>query len=294
MSRRPTLLALTALAASVAACRDAAPWSAPGWCPPNPPQRIVAGSVFAAEVLIELVPRGRIAAVHELAAMPEYSLVAAAVADLPRVGPEPEQLLQARPDLVVIDAFTRAETQALLDAAGVPIVRMAAASSFDDIATNIRRLGELVYANTAAERLVATMHARRGELAARGERLARWRLCGLDGALHSYGRGSLFDAVVTTAGAHNLMAENGGDAFRRLDVEEVLGWRPDAIVLSGTSGGAAQDKDWLLQHPGLRLLPCVARDRLLFVPPALLATTSHHLVDAVDFVQQALLAWGHP
>lgn len=294
MSRRPTLLAMTVLAAVVAACRQEAPWARAGWSPPRPPQRIVAASVFAAEVLIELVPRERLAAVHELAAMSEYSLVAAEVADLPRVGPEPEQLLQARPDLVVIDAFTRAETQALLDAAGVPIVRMAAASNFDDIATNIRRLGELVHAGAAAERLVATMHERRRELATRGAQLARWRLCSLDGALHSYGRGSLFDAVVTATGARNLMAENGGDAFRRLDVEEVLGWRPDALVLSGTPGGAAQDKDWLLQHPGLRLLPCVTRDRLLFVPPALLVTTSHHLVDAVEFVQRALLAWGHP
>jgi len=38
----------------------------------------------------------------------------------------------------------------------------------------------------------------------------------------------------------------------------------------------------------------VRERRLLFVPPALLSTTSHRLTEAVEFVQARLRAWGKP
>ena len=52
--------------------------------------------------------------------------------------------------------------------------------------------------------------------------------------------------------------------------------------------------DWLRQHPGLRLLPCVQNERLLVIPGPLLATTSPHLVRAAVHVQNALRSWGRP
>src|SRR5678815_1583931 len=119
--RSPGLL-LTLLAGPgiLCGCRQAKPRHAPDWRPAAPPQRIVAASVFATEVLLAIAPRERIAAVHVLAADPRYSLVVAEANGLPLVGAEPEQLLAAAPDLVLCDAFTRPETLALLSAADVP------------------------------------------------------------------------------------------------------------------------------------------------------------------------------
>lgn len=278
----------------IAACRGDAPWDAPDWRPERPPQRIVAASILATEVLLEIAPRDRIAAVHELAVDPRYSLVVDAVADLPLVGAAPEQLLAARPDLVIADAFTRAETMALLQQAGVPVVRTADAANFADVAANVRSIGRVCHLEAEAEALVGRTTSALEQLRARCAEVAGWRVCSLDGALHTYGRGSLFDAVVTEAGARNLAAENGVGAFRRLDAESVLAWRPDAIVVAVPVGGEASGTDWLRQHPALRLLPCVQQGRVVAVPGPLLATTSHHLVGAVEIVQATLLAWGRP
>ena len=44
-------------------------------------------------------------------------------------------------------------------------------------------------------------------------------------------------------------AERGVGAFRKLDIEEVLAWRPDAIVLSGASEAGAPA--WISQLPGV-------------------------------------------
>ena len=290
-SRYPTLL--IALTAS-AACGDASPWDTEDWRPDRSPQRIVAASVLATEVLLEIAPRECLAGVHELAADPRYSLVADRIDGLALVGAAPEQLLAARPDLVIVDAFTRSETRALLRSADVPVVSTLAASDFAGIAENLRRIGSICHLEAPAEQLVQRMRTELAGVRAAAAEFADWKICSLDGALHTYGQGSLFDAVVVATGARNLAAAHGVGPYRKLDIETVLAWRPDAIVIGARADGEAGDRRWLEQYPGLSLLPCVARGRLLFVPGPLLGTTSHHLVDTARFVQDGLRKWGRP
>jgi iron complex transport system substrate-binding protein len=294
--RRAPGLLLTLLAAPGlwCGCSEAKPWHATGWRPDAPPQRIVAASVFAAEVLLAIAPRERIAAVHVLAADARFSPVAAMVAGLRTVGAEPEQLLAVRPDLVICDAFTKPETIALLAAAKTPVVRTATASSFADIAANIRTVARVCHLEAPAEELVGTMQAGLAALAARAPDVAAWRMMSLDGALDTCGAGSLFDAVVTAAGATNVAARRGIGPFRKLDLEAVLAWRPDALVPAGVGERDTGVPAWILQNPGLRLLPCVQKERVVHVPGALLECTSHRIVDAVRLVQDQLLAWGRP
>lgn len=262
--------------------------------PAAPPQRIVAGSLLSAEVLLEIAPRERLAAVHSLAADPLYSLVAAATAGLPQVGAEPEQLLAVQPDLVVVDAYTRPETVALLLAAGVPILRTESAASFADIAANVLRIGRACHLEEAAATLTKRLDERVAAVRAAGADLAGWRVCSLDGAMNTYGKDSLFDAVVATAGATHLAAQRGVGPFRRLDVEALLAWQPDALVLGCAPGGEERERAWLRQVPGLQYLVCVQKDRLVFVPGPLLGATSPRLVEAAELLQQRLHAWGKP
>jgi iron complex transport system substrate-binding protein len=295
----PHVLLAVAVAAlgCLTGCRRPAPWQAADWRPASPPQRIVAASVLATETLLAIAPRERLAGVHVLAADARYSLVADEAKGLPLVGADPEQLLAARPDLVVCDAFTRPETLALLAAADVPVVQTATPTSFADIAANLRRIGAVCWLDAPAAALVAQMEQRLAALAAHAGECAGWRVASLDGALHTYGRGSLFDAMVAAAGARNLAGERGVGPFRKLDVETVLGWRPDALVLGGADAADAADgaqPAWLAQQPGLALLPCAQRARCVRIPSPLLATTSHRLVDAAARLQDALRQWGRP
>lgn len=295
------LLPLLAGPLLLAGCRDARPWQQADWRPSSPPQRIVAASVFATEVLLAIAPRERIAALHFLAADPRYSLVVDAAKGLPLVGADPEQLLAASPDLVICDEFTRPETLALLAAADVPVVRTGTAASFADIADNIRHVGRLCHLEVRAEQVVLQMQERLRTLSLQAPEVAAWRVMSLDGAMHTFGRGSLFDAMVAAAGARNLAAEQGVGPFRKLDVETVLAWRPDAFVLSdyGELGEApvvtaSTVPAWMQQTPGLSLLPCVEKARLLRIPGPMIGTTSHHLVDAVAALQEQLRRWGQP
>lgn len=258
------------------------------------PERIVAGSVLSAEVLLAIAPPHRIAAVHYLAADPHYSMVAAAAAGWPVVGAGPEQLLVVRPDLVLTDPFTSAETQRLLDTAGVPVVRTPSVTTLADIVDSIRMIGWVSGCDQAAEHLVDGLQARVGELQRDAEMRCDWRVMNLNGAMETYGKGSLLDAVLDVAGVHNVAAEHGVRAFGVLDVESVLAWRPDALLVAIAPGAPPSMPAWLLQHPGLQHLPCVQQERVILVPHALLGSTSQHVVDLASIIGQQLAAWGRP
>lgn len=273
-------------------CTEAQPWQEPSWRPAVAPRRVVAASVLAAESLLGVLPDERLAGAHAFAADPGYSLVADRARGVPLVGATPEQLLSVDPDLVLVDAYTRAETLALLAAAGVPVVRTRDPHGFDDIEANLRTMGRVTHLDEQLGAVATAMRQRLQQVEAAGRDLPAWRLMSLDGALHTYGEASLFDAVARAAGATNVAAEHGVGAFRKLDIEEVLAWRPDAIVLAGEPGQGVPE--WMQQFPGLDLLPCVQNERLLFVPGPLLSTTSHHLVEAAAFVQKQLREWKAP
>ena len=283
------------LCISCAGCRHEPAWASPDWRPAQPPQRIVAASLLATEVLLAIAPRERIAGVHELAVDPRFSLVVDGAQGLPLVGAEAEQLLAARPDLVICDAYTRPETLALLSAAAVPVVRTANPGNFDDIAANLRRIGRLCHLEAEAGHLVTAMQTRLQALAASAPAVADRRVINLDGGLHTYGRGSLFAAVVVAAGARPLAVERGVGPFRKVDVEALLAWQPSVLVLEGSRGEADRSvPPWIEQHPGLRLLQCVQAKAFVRVPGPLLNTTSHRLVETAELLQRELTRLGRP
>lgn len=290
----PILLTGLMSALCLAGCSPDYAWDQPDWQPVKPAERVVAGSVLALESLLGIMPRERFAAVHTIAADPRYSLVADLARGMRQVGASPEQLLSVRPDLVIVDAYTQAETLALLSEAKVPIVRTIDPHSFADIEANLRTLGRVTHLEAPVEEVIASMRQQIVSLRRRADTLPPWRLLSLDGAMHTLGSSSLFDLIVTTAGARNLAADHGVGAFRRLDIEEVLAWRPDAIVLSGSPPQGGGLPEWVAQCPGLPLASCIEKRRILYVPGTLLTTTSHRLVDAAEYVQRKLLEWGKP
>lgn len=295
VSANPSLIsAAIAVGLVVSSCSKRPDWTRADWRPDTPAQRIVAGSVLAAESLLEVMPKERLVGVHTFAADARYSLVADLAASLPLLGASPEQLLSVRPDLVLVDAFTRSETLALLASAEVPVVRTTDPHSFEDIDANLRLLGRVTHLDAEVEKIIADSQSKISEIRAAGQDIGDWRLLSLDGALHTYGEGSLFGLMAITAGARNVAAEEGVGPFRKLDIEEVLAWSPDALVLSGMPPANGELPEWVTQCPGLDLLPCIAKGRILYVPGRLLITTSHRLVSSVDHIQRQLLKWGKP
>ena len=261
----------------------------------GPPRRIVSATTFSDAVLLAICPHERIAALHAMSKDPKWSPVAEASGRFPRhTNGDPEQILANDPDLVILASFSREETRTLLARANRTVVRFDRFESLADIEDNIRGLGWITGLDAAAEGLVTGMRATLARAGAGRERRAAWRVLYWNELRTTAGTGTTFHDLLTAVGARNVAAENGVRGSNPIRSEQVLAWRPDALVVGAVPGREDEAKAQLLQDPGLAALPCVQRGRVAFVPNAELQATCHHVVRAAERIAQALDRWERP
>ncbi|MGH6967260.1 MAG: ABC transporter substrate-binding protein [Phenylobacterium sp.] len=199
--------------------------------PSGKPQRILSMNLCADMLLLELVPRDRIAAVTYLAHDGAEALFPGADAGVAINHGTAEDIINLKPDLILAGAYSTAMTRRLAKAIGAPIVEVPDATTFDDIRRNLRQVGAAVGEPVRAEALVAQMDADLAALAAlpprRPIRVIAW-----SGGDSVPGRETLSGHIIAAAGAVNIAARPG-QTYGAIDVEELLAARPDALLYGG-------------------------------------------------------------
>jgi iron complex transport system substrate-binding protein len=220
-------------------CRAAA-------APADPqPARVMSISLCTDQLVLALLPPERIASVTFLArtaAAPRTARAAMRVAVNHQTA---EEVVRQKPDLVVAGAFTAPATVALLERLGIPLLELPQANDFPAIRASTRELGRRLGVAMRAEALLAEMDRALAAAAASPlpgpPRVAAW-----DGSGNVPGRGTLYDAVLTAAGARNVGREPGvrPGAFH---VEALLAAAPD-ILLHGPATGMRSRSEQLVGH----------------------------------------------
>jgi iron complex transport system substrate-binding protein len=195
------------------------------------PQRIVSMNLCADMLLLELVPKARIAAVTYLAHDGAEALFPGADAGIAINHGTAEDIVNLKPDLILAGAYSTAMTRRLAKAMGAPIVEVPDATSFEDIRRNLRQVGAAVGERARAEALVARLDSDLAKLAAlprrRPVRVIAW-----SGGDSVPGRDTLSGRIIAAAGAVNIAARPG-QTYSAIDVEELLAARPDALLYAG-------------------------------------------------------------
>jgi iron complex transport system substrate-binding protein len=217
------------LCAILIATLPCAPASAEPAKPQNSPQRIMSLNLCTDQLLLMLAPPERITSVTWLALDPSASIMVEAARRVPTNHGQAEEVLAQNPDLVLAGTFTASTTRALISRFNYNVVEVPEAMDFDGIRAVTRQVGAALGEPARAEELIAEMHA---ELAQLERRALNWRprVVAWDGGGIAPGRGTLFDAILTAAGARNLAAEEGLDGFGAFDLEALLRADPDALV----------------------------------------------------------------
>jgi iron complex transport system substrate-binding protein len=260
------------------------------------PQRIVSLTMFSDEVLLELVGPGRLAAVTSFAADPAVSNIAGRIAAIPKLEFHAERILSLRPDLVIVANWSEAQAVSQLRAAGLPVYLSASAVSVEQIRGRIRDLARLVGEQQAGEELIARLDRRLAELERRLAAVPESRrLTVLDysawGA--AMGRGSSWDEIVRRAGLRNAVGNLPVDGWGQvpLSKEKLIELDPDLLVLPGwvygQEGGAEGFYARVAADPALRGLKALRNRRLVRIPENLRATTSHYIVESIEFLARA-------
>jgi len=192
------------------------------------PMRIMSMNMCTDLLLLQLVPRERVAAVTYLAHDGAEVLFPGADAGVAINHGTAEDIINLKPDLILAGDFSTALTRSLAKRVGARLIEVKSATGFDDIRANLRRLGAELGEPARAEALVRRMDATLADLAVAAPRRPT-RVVVWSGGTTVPGKDTLTDAIVTAAGARNVAAVPG-PADSSFGVEELLAARPDALL----------------------------------------------------------------
>ncbi len=248
-----------------------------------PPARVMSISECTDQLVLMLVPPARITSVTWLSRDATTSLMARAAGRVAVNHGFAEEVLRDAPDLVVADSFATPATRAILRRLHVPMIEVASAQTVADIHAATRQVARAVGASPRGEALLARMDRHVADLAAHpgpSIRVAAW-----DGGGFGAGRGGLFDAVLTAAGAVNIVPPGGPP-----DPERLLVAAPTLLVRG--SGAAPDLRANVANHPVIRATWPAARS--VIVPAASYFCGTPFLGDAALAVRAELRAAALP
>ncbi len=244
------------------------------------PRRVVSLNVCTDQIALMLAAPGQIEAVSRFAVDPKASVMVEEARAYPTTAGGAEDVFLRRPDLVLAGSYTARATVDILRRLGIPVVEIAPASGFGDIAASIREIGAALGAADRAEEVIARFEARLARVPA-AERTLRVALYGANG--YTEGAGTLSHEVVTAAGFSNIAAEIGIVGIARLSLEQLILADPDLIVIGLDYDSPARAQE-IFSHPALAALADVPKAR---IAPAHWVCGTPHIVEAVEGLVEA-------
>ncbi len=194
-----------------------------------------------------------------------------------------EEVLAARPDLVIAGRYTTSTTRSLLRRAKVPLIEIDSVQDWDGIRALTRRVAAALGESARGEALIADMDARLAVLE-RSRPEAPIRVIGWGGGSNDVpGRDTLFNTMLETAGGVNVgvqTPEHGG-----FDVERVVLRRPQALLRGVAYGATPALRNEAARH---RLLRRLYPQGQLTYPEALFGCGVPHAAVAAQSLQGSL------
>lgn len=245
-----------------------------------PPQRIVSLNVCADQILVDLVPRERIAAVTHLATDSLTSAKPERAEGIPQTRGAAEDVVALTPDLVLVGEYSTPATTDLLRRLGFRVEPVALPQSLAGIRTVIRHMAELVGEPARGEELIATMNRRIAAAAPHAPSAVKPRALVYQINNFVAREGSLVDEAMRIAGldnaAHGLRFAKGG----QIGVEDILVAKPDVLILASGPDAYRTSVGDNLRHPALKDAKSWKAELLLPWPLWLCAT--HHAAEAIE------------
>lgn len=257
------------------------------------PVRIHTLSVGYDEITMRLVGPERFAAVGSVSANPLYSNIHEQANLVPlKVGRKSEDVIAARPDLVVASPFANKDLVQQLKDAGITVVISSLNDSLDGHAQNIRFLAHLYGEEEQGEALVQEVTGRLSNIdviLGHKPMAERPRVISLTEKLNTPGMNTTMGGIIERAGGINVAAEAGIERWQVITLEKVVELQPEVILVAPAKAGKPDFGMELLQHPSLQNVPAIKAQRIYAVPTQWTSTLSHYNVRGVE--ELAKLLW---
>jgi len=250
------------------------------------PMHVMSLNLCIDGLILDLLPAERIASVTYLSRSPSNSFRSSEAARVPINYGTAEEALLEKPDLVLAGTYTTTGTRTMLNRLGAKVLEVPPANSFEDIRAVTRRVGRALGEEHKAESLIAKMDATLRGLAT-DKRGGVIRVSGWNGGGSIPGKGTLFDAILTTAGGVNIASSLPDSRSGSFDIEELLMARPDVLAYGADSSGTPALRTDGDQHP---LILKIYKDRRVQYPEVLYSCGVPEIADATLEFRTKLLA----
>lgn len=246
----------------------------------TPPERIVSLNVCADQILVNLVPRERIAAVTHLATDPLTAARPERAEGIPQTRGAAEDVVALKPDLVLVGEYSTPATTDLLRRLGFRVEPVELPQSIAGVRDVIRHMAALVGEPARGEQLIADMDRRIAAAASTATAASKPRALVYQINNFVAREGSLVDEAMHVAGldnaAHGLRFAKGG----QIGIEDIVVAKPDLLILASGPDVYRTSVGDNLRHPALAKARSWKAELLLPWPLWLCAT--HHVAEAVE------------
>lgn len=263
--------------------------AAPAWSSdaPRKPSRIVSLDLCTDQLLIDLVPRERIAAVTHLAADPSVSASAQKARGLPVTRGGAEDVLAREPDLVLAGPYGASGTVALLTRLRRNVVIVPLASDLEGVRTAVRKVATAVGEPEAGRALLARFDARLARIRPETTRPAPPAALVYQVGGGSSQPGSLVDAALRAAGFSNAATAYSHARSGQVPLEAIIAQPPDLLVLASPPYAYRTVVADNLRHPALAAL--MRRVASVELPWRLWLCGTPHIADAIATLAEVRL-----
>ena len=250
------------------------------------PTRIVALSPTATETLFAIGAGDQVVAVDEYSYYPEE----APVTDLSGFTPNVEAILSFSPDLLVI-ADSPDDLQASAEAVGIPVLLLSAATTLDDVYTQIGKLGAATGHPDEAAAVVADMQDRIssviGSLGDAGTAPTYYHE--LDPTYYSVTSGTFIGQIYGLLGLENIAdaADPDGYGFPQLSEEYIIDADPAFIFLADAQC-CGESLETVAARPGWDTMAAVTNGNVVVVDADIASRWGPRTVDFIEAVATAI------
>lgn len=256
-----------------------------------PATRIVSINLCTDQLLLELVPRERIAGLSHLAADRTLSATAARADGLATTHGQAEEVLELEPDLVLTVEYSTPAAVDMLRRLGKRVVVLPLASDLDGIRAAVRKLADALGERARGEAVIARFDERLAAAAPRSDvhpTALAYQINSL-----AAGPASLLDAAMTAAGFANQARSEPLGPAGRLPLELLVTRPPDLLVMANSPEEFRTVSADNLRHPAIRRV--MATRPSVEVPMSLWLCGTPALAEAVERLassRRALVAEG--
>lgn len=210
----------------------------------GPPARIVSLDFCVDQYVLELADRSSIAALSRDADQ-DVSFLRDQAKGVRKLGTHLEDVLVPTPDLVVRAHGGGPRAAALLQSAGIPVVQLEFADTFDAVRSNLRTLAAALGRPERGEAIIRRMDTELAEAKAAPRKGKSLLYISAGGA--TTGPGTLVNDLILAAGYDNFAR---GPGWRSLPLEDLAYRQPDVVAVSFFGARAQAQDDWSsARHP---------------------------------------------